>query len=425
MAPAPPPGPVPVRFGRRVPEDRRAALAFLVGGALTLIVGPVIGGSMLAVIAGLMGVGAGFWMLGRGEAPFRDAALQPLTVIVRHGALVSVEEGRTLVDASDVQSGWIEPAGNTAVAVLALRDGTHAAFWADDEPGARAILAAVGADARASTMRLARGTAVDRRGASCLLAALFVPALLFALGYPVFLVLSIILALSEGSCREVTSALVVGGGALPFVLLLAALADRLGETTLRVGRDGVWIDGGVLRRRFLAHVELEDVSAHEATLLLRTPGRDVRIRCGSAEQAAAAAGRIEAARGGSRDAERRTAAEALLARQGDPIDRWRERLRGVLEASSGYREAAIDEDQLAAVVEDPEATPGLRVGAAVALAGSSSPAARERVRIASQAQAEPQLASLLARAAEGDVDEAALAEADHVHAERRLRRALR
>jgi hypothetical protein len=418
-----PGAPLALHFGRRPASDRRSALALVVGGASTLILGPMMGAHVLGVICGFMAIGAGFWMLGRGDPPFRDVAQLPLRVTVRGTTLVT-EEGHLLVDAADVASGWIEPATPRSVAVLALRNGSHVALLVDEEETARSLLAAMGVDARATTMRLARGTAADRRGASCLLAALFVPALLFSLGYLIVLVLAIFVAVSDGDWSNVTAALSVGAGALPFVLLLVALADRLGETTLRIGRDGVWVDGGLFRRRFVAHVELEDATTHDTTLTLRTTRGSIRVRCGSPELAAAAEARITAARAGVGEG-RHAAVESALARRGEPLERWRGRLRGVLDAAPGYRAAAIDADQLAAVLDDPDAAPELRVGAAVALASAPTPVTVERVRIAADAQAEPRLAALLARAGEGEVDEAALAEAEAAHAERRLRRAAR
>lgn len=409
-----PAGSIRVTFGRRTPADRRPGVVILVLGAFTLLTAPFAGG-MMGVVAAFAAIGIGFWMLGRGQPPFREDAKEEMMVVASPGAIL--REGLTpLVTADQVQGGWIEPAGTTAVAVVALRDGTHAALWANDEGAARDLLRAVGADERAATMRVARGTAVDRRGASCLLAALFVPALVFVLGYASFLFVAIARAIADGSLDDLRSVLLVGGGALPFGLLLGALADRLGETTLRIGHDGVLVDAGRLRRRFLPHVELEDVFAEDATLHLRTAARDVRVRCGSAEQAAAAAKRVVEARAAR--SERRGGAEARISRRGEPVERWRARLAGVLEAPHGsYRGAAVDEEQLLALIDDADASPELRVGAAVALA-QAAPPTRERVRIAAQAQAEPLLSTVLERAAEGEIDETALAELEASHHQR-------
>jgi hypothetical protein len=418
------PGAAPVRvhFGRRRPADRRPAVVLLVAGALVLLATPF-GAGALGVMTALIAIVVGFWMLGQGEAPFRDEARAELLVTTAAG-VIRRADGLPLVTADRVAGGWIEPAGTTSVAVLALRDGSHAALWTSDEPTARALLAAVGADARAATMRLARGTPVDRRGASCLLAALFVPALLFVLGYLAFLFVAVSVAIAEGSFDDLRSVLLVGAGALPFGLLVAALADRLGETRLRIGHDGVLVDAGRLRRRFIAHAEMEDVFAEDATLHVRTAARDVRVRCGSAEQASAAARRVLDARA-RRERAAHARAGAIVARRGEGLDRWRDRLAGVLDAAQGhYRGAAVDEDQLLALVDDADAAPELRVGAAVALARSPQ-ATRERVRVAAQAQAEPRLAALLERAAEGEVDDLALAELEAAHAERRLHRGRR
>ncbi|MBL9021195.1 MAG: hypothetical protein JNL21_03300 [Myxococcales bacterium] len=205
------------------------------------------------------------------------------------------------------------------------------------------------------------------------------------------------------------------------VIVLPALAGFivtlwLWPPTVRVGSDGLWI-GRMGRRELIPIGEIEGVDwVHGPANRIRAelPGLVVRRRgkkpielpmLGLAvihrDELYAA---IEAAMAAA--AVRRSRALAPLDRAGRALDRWRQDLSGMLRG--GFRDGALTREELAEVLDDPNAKLEHRVGAALALRGVEDGAARDRIRIAAEQSASPRLRLALSLAAEGDDDLAEL-----------------
>jgi hypothetical protein len=100
-----------------------------------------------------------------------------------------------------------------------------------------------------------------------------------------------------------------------------------------------------------------------------------------------------------------------LERRGRTIEAWRRHLRALVSEGRDYRQASLSADDLALVLEDAEASPEQRIGAALALAEADSETARPRIRIAADACANEAVRVALTSLAEGEGDEQALEEA--------------
>jgi hypothetical protein len=102
---------------------------------------------------------------------------------------------------------------------------------------------------------------------------------------------------------------------------------------------------------------------------------------------------------------------AALKSAGAPVSAWLEALRERSKADADFRSAILDRDQLLELVEDGKAKVEHRVGAAVLLAEKEGAAAREPIRIAAEASANPKLRIALASIAQDEADEQAIQEA--------------
>jgi hypothetical protein len=72
-----------------------------------------------------------------------------------------------------------------------------------------------------------------------------------------------------------------------------------------------------------------------------------------------------------------------LSRQGRSLREWREAVRALVQQDApGYRTALLPPEQAARIVETGRASPGARIGAALALAGHRDPAFDRRLRVA-------------------------------------------
>lgn len=115
------------------------------------------------------------------------------------------------------------------------------------------------------------------------------------------------------------------------------------------------------------------------------------------------------------DAELRAAESLARAELLDPSGRsvsaWREALSSLVGEEAGYRRRSLSKDDLLAVLRDPEAPAGRRIGAAIALRASRHPDAHERIRVAAEACASDPLREALESAAKDELDEATLEQA--------------
>jgi len=96
--------------------------------------------------------------------------------------------------------------------------------------------------------------------------------------------------------------------------------------------------------------------------------------------------------------------------------RWRASLATLLGEEGSYRRGHLALRDLLRVVESPSGDPEIRIGAALALAGRTDKDLERRLRIASEACAEPALRMALRAASEGELEVAALEEAIALHA---------
>lgn len=84
---------------------------------------------------------------------------------------------------------------------------------------------------------------------------------------------------------------------------------------------------------------------------------------------------------------------------------WLIALRQLMEQKHGYREAPLDEEELARVLDDPMVSGRVRVAAGVALMAKGDSSAKARVQAASLVAIDPALAAALTDVSEGRPEE--------------------
>jgi hypothetical protein len=304
-----------------------------------------------------------------------------------------------------VVGGWREELLDADLAVLELNDGTLlvARFPTHRAADVEALLRVVGADARATTIQVARASAGQR---GCSSGCLYATALV---GIPITatFVAALVNALEQGE----DSQLLAWSGI--FTAIAAVIVWRatllLPTAKLTVGSDGVRVKRSFRRQRFIPFDELEKASCSGAELELETQKELIKIRCQNHAGAHAVVQLVEQAR-----RMRERAGEALdlgiLDRGERTPDAWRDDLRALAVRGAHYRERAFERTDLLAVAENPNLPPERRVGAALALSEHADDGERRRLRIAAEGCAHPRLRFALERAAEGEVELAALEE---------------
>jgi hypothetical protein len=272
-------------------------------------------------------------------------------------------------------------------------------FLADHIPQAEAILAAAHVDLE---QRVFRATFMRPQSA-----------------WPLFLAIAVFIGLSAAlllGCRAffrsnpdlVALALVGAIGAY-------ALTAR---TVVTVGTDGIEIRRA-FRKRFVPLDEIRAAKSETNALCITlTTGRSIIIapaspcaeRVGSfgtsdlGMERALLADRIGDA---IRMHKRRSGSVgvASLGRASRSADEWLASLRAIAVGSSDYRTGVVPLEELSRIVTDTTAAADVRVGAAVALRIADPDAAAERIRIAAEATAAPDLRALLTDIAEERDDE--------------------
>ncbi len=214
-----------------------------------------------------------------------------------------------------------------------------------------------------------------------------------------------------GSSRATDVALLLM--AIVFTGVTLAAAKLTGPRRLVVGADGVEIEGP-FRKRFFPRKEIfgvEKIRDH-VSILLRGRGDDVRevkLPVESFDRGEAVLRHIRGAL--ESETEEVGAAAAVLARGGDSIAAWRERLRKLVAPAEGYRNRTVPVDTLLKTAGDVDAAAELRIGAALAIAQSGDEDARRRLRIATEAIANEPVRLALEAAAESEAEDEAIAEA--------------
>jgi hypothetical protein len=215
--------------------------------------------------------------------------------------------------------------------------------------------------------------------------------------------------------------LLSGPAKLPFLALIIALMvlNSL-PSRVSIGADGVLV-ASTLRRRFYSFSNVARVTATAWGIALVTKhGEEVELRMRSrAAKGAqihdattmAIVARIEA--GIARMAARGEAGPdptALVARGSQTYEEWVAALRG-LKSGAGYRGAAVAEETLWRVAEDPKVDASTRVGAALALRDDLDEAGRARLRGVMEASASPRVRVALGAIAKETVEDVELREA--------------
>jgi hypothetical protein len=187
---------------------------------------------------------------------------------------------------------------------------------------------------------------------------------------------------------------------------------------IEVGADGIVVRRG-MRREFIAY---DRVAAGEPlrttdfgqflTLVLRDGAKvEVRVDTLPERERDAFLLRFEEEMAAHRAASRDETALASLDRGGRTVPEWRTALGKLLAHGDEYRAAPLREGDVVDTLENVAATPGRRIGAALALAHGGDPEAPARIRVAAAACADARVRVALEGIAEGTIDEEALEEA--------------
>ena len=198
---------------------------------------------------------------------------------------------------------------------------------------------------------------------------------------------------------------------IPGALALFVLsALNWAPSSVAVGPDGLLVTSPTrLRRKFVPFAEIESATTTHwgVTLTLRSQ-RTIELRTenqprAQSETRDALLRRIRAGIAAFDPAASIDVA-SLVARGSRPVDEWIRALRDVTKAAAGYRVAAVPEEKLWRVVEDPAADPSARAGAAAALSGSLDDDARARLRALAENAVHPRVRVALDAVASSDDD---------------------
>ncbi|WP_438032656.1 hypothetical protein [Sorangium sp. So ce204] len=268
---------------------------------------------------------------------------------------------------------------------------------AREEEGAR-LLAALGMGPTERRVAVSLGSVHRELAAGCV-------------GLPVFMILWLIviaaIALPLQASRSAGPIVAWFALALASTWLLRRAARR---TQVVVGTDGVRIDRP-FSSVWVPYAELNSVGMRGDRLVLsrRGGGIPLVLRTGEALTEALAQ-RIRDAHEGAAAAGAAPRGAEALERRGRDLAAWREDLRKLL-AAGDYRAASLTPEDALLALDDVSAPRDRRVGAALLLRVAGHPEAQERIRVAAGATADDALRAALERAAEDEVDEAALARA--------------
>lgn len=292
-----------------------------------------------------------------------------------------------------IESGLVIPSLEQPALELTLKSGRSIAVAVAQEHEAHALLSALDLDASRSRVAVSLGSPNRQLKVGCVAFPFVFIALLIA-------VVSVPLPDRAG--------LLVFAASFTMTMLFILRASRPKEVV--VGTDGLAIRGA-FTRRFIPYSAIEEaeLSLSEAIMLKLRSGKQVSIRGGNFKVLRALYDRVQEAMraGGSLSTDLGAELEQLEPR-GRPLSAWREALRGLVNRRGAYRGAGIFDEALLAVMADPEAKPGTRVGAALALRMSGHEGAATRIRIAADACANEGVRAALAQAADDELDEATL-----------------
>jgi hypothetical protein len=229
--------------------------------------------------------------------------------------------------------------------------------------------------------------------------------------------------------------------AFPIAYLAALLLPILAgvswaSLTVTAGADGMRLSPALGRARFISYGQVRAIDASGTNVRIELASSETVSVCfgpvagfewaGStvlADQARTLVARVRE-RMQARAAAVPSRVAATLARAGRTTEDWIADIRRTTDGSASFRVTAMPAHVLLAVVEDETAAPDARAGAAVALRHASLDlASRDRMRIAAEACAEPNLRVALEAVARADGGDGLLSALDGF--ETRVRRAQR
>lgn len=200
---------------------------------------------------------------------------------------------------------------------------------------------------------------------------------------------------------------------LPF--FAAGWAARLWRREVVAGTDGVQARIGPRRDSF-RFAAVTSMTVEPGGVVFEVDGEKVVIPLDmdDRQQARALAHRLELAWEHFQSSAGSGGAERFL-RKGLSLEEWRARLGRLIRGAATMREAPLRIEDALGVLEDPEADPEARAGAALALAAVGSEEERRRVRVAVESTTSPKVRVALDAALEGELEEELLeaARAEH------------
>ena len=350
---------------------------------------------------------------GQPSAPGRRR-MAPAEVRIDDGAVtVAFESGATRSwPRAAVREGWVDSHAGLHTAILRMKNGDQVWIGRDSVRDANELLAAAGVapDQQVFSARLLSDAARFPGG------GLFAGAGLL-LGVPT--ALGFALAMLAGGTESLLLAALVAVAALTFGY---KLIQALVPPRAVVGTDGVRIEG-VGRKRFIAFADVARVECDAAGVWLRRrDGRDEQLRTGHATtgtgtplnasaNTVALFHRVREARALGAASSVPQAKQELLDRRGRPPAEWLRELSALTQKEAGYRDMAIDREELVQVLLDAGTPAERRIGAAVALCAGDEPQIRDRVRIAADSCANERLRVAIDAVADGELDEETLEQA--------------
>jgi hypothetical protein len=279
-------------------------------------------------------------------------------------------DGALVLPRARIETGYLQPpalgkADAPQVRLIGRRYFERVAIAVHDEAEGTRLLETLGLDPSRAVahFRVRQGIFASKRAQAVL------NGILTAFGYQAYVFLS-------------------GPIKLPFTaVILVLLALNALPSRVSIGADGVLV-ASTLRRRFYSFANVARVTATAWGIALVTKqGKEIELRTRSREAKGAKihdpttmaiVARIEA--GIARMAARGEAGldpAALVARGAQTYEEWVAALRG-LRSGGGYRAAAVAEETLWRVAEDPKVDASTRVGAALALRDDLDEAGRAR-----------------------------------------------
>lgn len=199
-----------------------------------------------------------------------------------------------------------------------------------------------------------------------------------------------------------------------FLLTVLVVAQIEGPHRVVAGADGLVVER-LFGKTFLPRRHIFGVEKIEGGVSVLLRGEDETIR--QVPLPADSPDRSQALLRSLRDALEGDSGEeagpqaALLTRGGESIAKWRERLRKLVATEGGYRARRLPVDMLVRTARDPSAPTELRIGAALAIAGTDDEDAKARLRIATEGVANEPVRTALEAAAEAEAEDEAIAAA--------------